>query len=142
MIILAKWSVKFLAIESPLSSNKGYFFVDNLKSYAIDSKVGIRFVNGLRTFWILYYRERAELTEVLLTVHPSLLASRAARVGRSIVITNPVTNVDFAEVVLLATSDLKTNDICQCGAPIVSHIDCSCSYFLIKWNSFPLCDQA
>jgi len=76
--VLAKWSVKFLAIKSPLSSDKGYFFVDNLKSSAIDSKVGIRFVNGLRSFLILYYRERDELTKVLLTVHPSLLASRAA----------------------------------------------------------------
>lgn len=87
--VLAKWSVKSLAIKSPLSSDKGYFFVDNLKSCAIDSKVGIRFVNGLRSFWILYYRERAELTKILLTVHSSLLASRAACVGRSFVITNP-----------------------------------------------------
>ena len=59
--------------KSPLSSDKGYFFVEILKSCAIDSKVGIRFVNGLRSFWILYYRERAEMTKVLLNRAPEFI---------------------------------------------------------------------
>lgn len=113
-------------------------FVEILKSCAVDSKVGIRFVNGLGSFWILYYRERAEMTKVLLNRAPECIGFACSLRRRSFVITN----VDFAEVVLIATCDLKTNDICQCGAPIVSHVDCSCSHFLIKWNSFLLCDEA